>query len=244
MIYNSFVFTGHGTSEVTGAYDPGATSGKNVEHDIAKQIVQASKKYLDTLSLNIHYDENNFSDNDLANNTYTAKSGLSVHINAGGGTGVEVYVPLKELYLDADFTICSDISKLLGIPNRGVKSRVYDTGNTYIRVNGVMSSGKDYYKEIRDAWNNGISLSILEVGFIDTGDIDKIKAHIDELGYYVAKYIALNCNQLLPKIAVNTVYRVKVDGAQIGAYSKIDNILAEVERCLKDKRGKIEIVKK
>lgn len=192
--YNSFCFEGHGLSEVTGAYDPGAVNGNFIENKIAEKIVNAAKSYLDGTSLKIHYDENNYEDNDLKGNSYSSKSGIVVHINAGKGSGVEIYVPSKEKYLTTDFEIVDRLSKLLSIPNRGVKSRDYDSEATFKRANGVALPYRDYYKEIRVAWEQGISLSLLEVGFIDTNDIYKIMDNIDKIGFEVARYVAKNCD--------------------------------------------------
>lgn len=212
--YNSFIFEGHGTSERTGAYDPGAVNGTVRENDLADKIVTAAMNYLKATGLSIHRDENNYSDNDLAGNTYTSKAGISVHINAGGGTGTETYVPCREKYLIEDFKLVKNISGALGIPDRGVKSRDYNTGRVYMRTDGVALSYTDYYKEIRDAWSQGISLAILEVGFIDTSDLQKIQANIDTIGFLIAQYIAKLCGVELtkpeppPPVESDVYYRV------------------------------------
>lgn len=197
-IYDGFIFAGHGISELTGGYDPGATSGEVKENDLANSIITSALNYLAPTGLNIHRDENNYTDDDLLGNTYKYKSGIVVHINAGGGTGTEIFVPSNEKYLDCDFMITHAISMDLGIANRGVKSKDYNSEVTTKRVNGLVLGGRDYYKEIRQAWEKGISLSILEVGFIDTGDLGKIQANIDLIGRRVAEYIAFNCNAILP----------------------------------------------
>lgn len=217
--FDTFVYAGHGTSEKTGAYDPGAVGNGFKENDLARKIQAAAKNYLKSTGLNIHYDENNFTDNDTLGNTYKFKSGISIHINScPGASGVECYVPLGESYLGADVTLMNEISKCLGIPNRGVRSREYNSGTVSQRTNGVKLSGTDYYGEIRNAWKQGISLNILEVGFIQN-DGKKIADRIDEIGYIVAKYIATNCDKSLvkpvepkptakPVTTSNVVYRV------------------------------------
>ncbi len=196
--YNSFVFDGHGVSEVDGSFDPGASSQGVNEHDLVTTINGYTREYLNKTSLAIHYDEQNYIDKDFLGNTYSAKAGVSVHINAGGGNGVEIYVPVNEKYLEFEFELMKELSNCLGIPNRGVKSRDYDTENTIKRTNGVAVGGTDYYKEIRDAWQHGISLAILEVGFIDTSDLAKMKSKAKEIGYYIAKYICNLCEVQAP----------------------------------------------
>lgn len=204
--YDSFLFIGHGTSKKTKAFDPGASAQGVREYDLAKLFVQAARAELSsnplTKALNIHYDEQNFVDDNLAGNTYKAKSGMTVHINAGGGTGTEVFVPSKETFLAQDFAIVDSISKGLGIPNRGVKSRDYNSERTSMRTNGVAINQTDYYREINVAWGRGVSLSILEVGFIDSGDLQKMQAKIKEVGFEIAKYIAKNCGIDLIKATV------------------------------------------
>lgn len=196
--YDAFVFEGHGKSEKNGGFDSGAVNGNITENSLADKIVKSAKKYLDKTPLIIHYDENNFQDLDLKGNNYKYKFGISVHINSSiGASGTEIFVPNGEDFLNSDFAIVDEISKLLKIPNRGVKSRNYDTGLTTKRTNGVKLSGTDYYGEIREAWNLGISLAILEVGFIQE-DLTEIQNNIDKIGYLVAEYIAENCNTTIP----------------------------------------------
>lgn len=213
VTYNSFIFEGHGISEKTGVYDPGAVYGTVRENDLADKIVTTAINYLKTTALSIHRDENNYADNDLDGNIYTAKAGISVHINAGGGTGTEIFVPSREKYLTEDFNLVKNIFETLGIANRGVKSRDYNTGKIYLRSDGITLDYTDYYKEIRYAWGLGISLAIIEVGFIDTSDLKKIQANIDKIGFLIAKYIAKICGIELskpgePSITEDVYYRV------------------------------------
>ena len=192
--FDAFLFEGHGYSEKTGEFDPGATNGSITENALVDAIVKSAKKYLDATGKVIHYDENNFTDKDLAGNTYKYKCGMEVHINsAPGASGVEIFVPCREKHIGSDVEIVKKISNKLNIPNRGVKSRDYNTGNTFNRTNGQALNYTDYYGSIRDAWNRGISLSILEVGFIQN-DLSKIQANIDVIGKYVAEYIAGCCD--------------------------------------------------
>lgn len=236
--YNSFIFEGHGHSEKNGNFDPGATHNGVTEHSLVEAIVNEAKRYLDKTKLNIHYDENNFIDVDVAGNTYTSKCGISVHINSThGASGVECYVPMGEKYIKFDEDICSAIASKLNIPNRGVRSRDYDSGTYHKRINGKPLNGKDYYGEIREAWNRGISLCILEVGFIQN-DLSKIQSNIKYLGYLVAKYIA-NANDVSitedkptaptpTQPSSGTKYRVVC-----GTYVDKTNALAQQERLKK-----------
>lgn len=248
-VYNSFIFAGHGLSEVTGAYDPGAVSQGAKESDLTRLFLEEAKKELQSnpasKHLVIHYDEQNFVDNDLNGNTYKTKCGISIHVNAGGGTGTEIYVPCKEKTIKNDIELCSSISNLLGIKNRGVKSRISGSGNTVNRTNGTALNYTDYYKEIKQAWSLGISLSILEVGFIDSSDLQKMQSKAKEIGFEIAKYIA-KCNginltnqqssvtQSKPSTTTNVIYRVRESWSnaksQVGAYKDLNNAIAECKK--------------
>ena len=53
-------------------------------------------------------------------NAHTVDLNISNHLNAGGGTGVEVWC-YDEKTKDIAVAICASVSSALGIPNRGVK---------------------------------------------------------------------------------------------------------------------------
>lgn len=247
-IYNSFIFAGHGTSEATGKYDPGASAQGAKEAELTKLLMEEAKKELSsnptTKHLAIHYDEQNFVDNDLNGNTYKSKCGVSIHINAGGGTGTEVWVPCKEKNLTYDIKMSSNIASVMGIPNRGVKSRDYNSGNSFSRVNGKSLNYLDYYKEIRQAWEKGISLAILEVGFIDTSDLSKMKAKTKEIGFEIARYIA-SCNDIdlvkqtsTTSASTSTVtYRVRKTWADASSQKGAFGILENAKKCADQNKG-------
>lgn len=241
MNYNVGLFVGHGTSEVDGTFDSGAVSGSTREYDLANSIVNKAISLLNGTGLSIHKDEQNYKDNDTKGNSYSSKFVLSVHINAGGGLGSEIFVPLNEKIFDTESEILNEMKKL-GFNNRGIKSRDYDTEKVIIRQNGVKLSGKDYYKEIRDAWSNGISLSIFEVGFIDSSDVRKIQNNINEIAKIIAQAICNLCDVKLPSEPSPPVQakpetpkpsdgliRVKIDGVQVGAFKDIKNAVKVIE---------------
>lgn len=53
-------------------------------------------------------------------NAHSVDLDISLHLNAGGGTGVEVWIYSDKVKPQAE-RICAEISKALGIANRGVK---------------------------------------------------------------------------------------------------------------------------
>ena len=185
-MYDIFIFRGHGNGDV------GATDGVNTEVAIAQKIVDGVVSKLKSKGVSVHtnsYSENNYQNCILK--SYKYKYGYSIHMNsaASSASGIECFVPLQEKYLDNEFIMLSKLSSLLNIPNRGVKSRNYNTGQTCLRQNGAANVGLDYYKEIRDAWNKGISLTILEVGFINSNDDDKILKNLDKVTTIIANVI-------------------------------------------------------
>lgn len=235
MGYYDFLFNaGHGTSDVTGGYDPGATYNGIQEHIVVEKIVDKAITRLTSIyKMNVHRDEQNYLDVDLKGNTYKYKFAVSAHINAGGGQRAEVFSPLTCSDLKLQMNILSDLAKL-GLKNGGVKSREYYSGNTYTRVNGVAMSGLDYYKEIRDAKNLGIDLSIYEIGFIDSNDINIILANIDKIANIfadrIAEYVGVKAveNKPADETSAGVMYRVVVN-----SFTERKNAEAQQEKLLK-----------
>ena len=185
-MYDIFIFRGHGNG------DNGATDGVNTEVEVAQKIVDGVVKKLKNKGVSVHtnsYNENNYQNCILK--SYKYKYGYSIHMNSASSyaSGIECFVPLGEKYLNNEFSMLSQISSLLNIPNRGVKSRNYATEQTCLRQNGEANVGIDYYKEIREAWQRGISLTILEVGFINSTDDDKILKNLDKVTTIIANVI-------------------------------------------------------
>lgn len=61
-------------------------------------------------------------------NAHSVDLDVSIHLNAGGGTGVEAYIYPGSSSKDEATRICSKVSSALGIKNRGVK----DGSNLYV----------------------------------------------------------------------------------------------------------------
>lgn len=235
MGYYDFLFNvGHGTSEVDGSYDPGATYNGVQEHTVVEQIVDnAVARLRNKYGMNVHRDEQNYLDVDLRGNSYKYKFAVSAHINAGGGQRAEAFSPLTCSDLKLQMNILSDLAKL-GLKNGGVKSREYYSGNTYTRTNGVAMSGLDYYKEIRDAKSLGIDLSIYEIGFIDSNDINIILANIDKIANIfadrIAEYVGVKAVENKPayETSAGVMYRIVVN-----SFTERKNAEAQQEKLLK-----------
>ena len=185
-MYDIFIFRGHGNG------DCGAVGNGYTEEQVAQLIVNLLVKKLRSRGVNVHTNasnQNNYQSCCLSN--YKYKFGYSIHLNssASSASGIECYVPLNEKYLKLEEQMLKEISNKLSIPNRGVKSRNYNTEAISFRQNGSVSSGSDYYKEIRDAWSRGISLTIMEIGFINSNDVHKIIQYQEEITTIMANVI-------------------------------------------------------
>lgn len=100
---------------------------------------------------------------------------ISLHTNAGGGHGVEIYDDVSRSCYRLASNLCVTISKTLNIYNRGVKKRYYRGGNWY----GVLAS------------NKARAGMLIEHCFHDNaGDIKKYEANADRLASAMADTIA------------------------------------------------------
>ena len=101
---------------------------------------------------------------------------VSIHLNStgsGGAYGSEIYVPNSHGYDLETHSVGVDLAEkildqlsALGLHDRGVKTRDYETGNIY-DANADGSTSKDYYGIIRESRALGIPGIIVEHAFID-----------------------------------------------------------------------------
>lgn len=159
------IAVGHGKSE-SGGYDSGAVAFGYHEFKIAREIAKFAQAELKS-AYGAQCDLMNYNGdlylqeriNKLKTDYYDFIA--EIHLNAGGGTGTEVY------YCHTDATgkkyaekIAESISERFGIRNRGAK----------IKLN---SSGKDYFGIIRSTKPTAV---LVETVFIDTKkDLEKVK---------------------------------------------------------------------
>lgn len=186
MNYDMFLFYGHGEG------DNGAVGFNFNELDRAKEL---TKKVYDLLTskgvnilTNIGKDQNNYYRNLTVGHTFNYKIGCSIHLNSSPkqATGSEILVPINLNNFNLENDILSGL-ETLGFYNRGLKSRDYDTNIFYNRKNGIYLGGKDWYKEIRNAYENGNKLSIIEVCFINNiTDINMFNENIDKIAIIIA----------------------------------------------------------
>ncbi len=155
------IIVGHGKSK-SGEYDSGAVSrdGKHQEFLIAREIAKSASDYLGCELMNYNGDLY------LTDRIRKVNSGdydfvAEIHLNAGGGKGVEVYYYHDSpTGLRVSDEICKEIVNTLSVENRGPK----------VRVN---KNGKDYFAIIRDTRPTAI---LVETVFIDyASDLAKVK---------------------------------------------------------------------
>lgn len=155
---------GHGKGK-NGGYDPGATKGNYHEFKIAREIAKHAYEYFNANYTDIaelmNYDGSLYlADRISLANKKKYDFVAEIHLNAGGGTGSEVFYAKKS---GKGKTIAAAISKkisiALGIKDRGARTK---TG----------SSGADYFGIIRQTKMEAV---LIETAFIDSGDLNKLK---------------------------------------------------------------------
>ena len=155
--YDLFLLRGHGNG------DPGACANGYTEENLAQAIVDRVVELLKGKGVKVFTNsksQNNFVNNCLVGHTFNYKFGYTIHLNSASSiaTGTEIYVPINEQYVSTESKMCKDIANILGVPIRGVKSRDFNSGATHLRLEKDGSRGTDYYKEIRQSWQNGLKI--------------------------------------------------------------------------------------
>ena len=197
-----FIGVGHGGKD-SGAVGKGGLLEKNINLSIAQACGAELERHGVTVRLSRTRDEDDPVDQEAAEcNSFDPDLAVSIHNNAGGGTGAEVFysrVGGKGKTLAEN--ILAEIVKL-GQKSRGAKTR-------------LNSNGSDYYGFIRLTKAHAV---IAEVCFIDGADITLVDTEAERIR--VGKAIAhgvLKTLGVTPKnepTAASKIYRV-----QVGAYS-------------------------
>ena len=154
------ILVGHGKSD-NGGYDSGAVSigGKYHEFKIAREIAKHAAEYLKCDIMN--YEGNlTLRQRIKAVNSANYDFIAEIHLNAGGGTGPEVYYYHgSPTGLKTAKAICKEISSQFSVRNRGPKVK-------------MGKNGKDYFGIIRDTKPCAI---LIETLFIDRiSDLSKL----------------------------------------------------------------------
>ena len=201
------IIIGHGKSK-SGGYDSGAVCGNYHEFKIAKEIGRYAYEHLknicnDTVEL-MNYDGSLYlTDRIKQANNKKYDFIADIHLNAGGGTGSEVYyAKASSNGKKVAAAISKSISGALGIKDRGAKTKTGSSG--------------DYFGIIRSTTMEAV---LVETAFIDTNDLNKIKSAEGqkECGIAIAEAIAASLKTNIKPVAkyfsqCNSKYTSIVDG--------------------------------
>ena len=235
--YDIFLLRGHGNG------DPGACANGYTEENLTQIIVDRVVELLKGKDVKVFTNsktQNNYVTNCLVDHTFNYKFGYTIHLNSASATatGTEIFVPINEQYVNTESKMCKEIANTLGIPTRGIKSRDYNSEATHLRLEKDGRKGTDYYKEIRQSWQNGISHSIIELCFISNpNDVKQLLNNKEK----VCRIIANNILVYLEKTTYNMEFQentVKPDGTiyyvQVGAFKNKDNAVELQKKLIKD----------
>lgn len=221
---------GHNVYLMTGGkyyFDSGAVSQPYVEADITKRTVATLMKLFTAGKNKDKFEvkdvtpyERRFASS-KAHHQYRTREAdnwkadilVDVHTNAGGGTGVEVFIYKlnNKIHSEAQ-AICNIISKDLGLRNRGVKAN----------------------KALYTVRLGRAPAMIVEGGFTDNHN-DMAKLSPQKYAESIAKGLGADINiQDSKPIKHKPLYRVRKDKnnpkTQRGAYENLENAIEQVER--------------
>lgn len=178
------ITVGHGTG-TGGKYDPGACGNGFEEFRLARECAKYAQEQLNSV-YDCQTDLFNYA-GDLSltervkkfkDNTYSLLA--EIHLNAGGGTGAEVYYSKYSqggLGQTAAERVSAAIAADMGLKNRGARQK-------------LGAGGKDYFAIIRETRPHAI---LVETLFIDSkGDVEKVSnaAGQKKMGQAIARGIA------------------------------------------------------
>ncbi len=233
------IIVGHGKSE-SGGYDSGAVSGGYHEFRIAKEIAKYAVEHFNA-NYSDHADLMNY-DGSLYLTERIKKVNASnydfiaeIHLNAGGGTGVETYYyhgsRKSQNYADK---ICDHIADALGLEQRANygDDEAFDTDKDGGDKTKLNSKGKDYFGIIRETKPCAV---LVETVFIDTpSDLAKVKTAEGQkkCGVAIAEGIA-SARGLKKKETAKPAESDKLYSIQVGPYSvksEAENIKEGLEK--------------
>lgn len=142
---------------------------------------------------------------------------ISLHLNAGGGDGAEVYAQNGSNTSKRISQYILDELGKIGQNSRGVKTK-------------LRSDGKDYYQVLRDAYSLGSTAALAEIAFLDTKDHEFVDTVEEQ--YKVAEAI---CKALLREFPAVTkpLEPVKVEN---------DKLAEELKKQLDIAQGQLKTV--
>lgn len=160
-----------------GGNDPGACANGLKEKDLTLEAVLAIGKRLEAAGVQVVYSRKTDVDAGEVFSRGKKAAGcdyfLSIHFNAGGGIGSEIYCNCRETIGATEAKLRDAIMPYVG--HRKIASRRYDSGAFVPRTVGSTAphrfaetvNAQDYYGVLRGCWAAGVSGDLLEIAFID-----------------------------------------------------------------------------
>lgn len=211
-----FIDPGHGGT------DPGAIGNGLQEKNLTLTLSLKIQSLLSAYDVSVQMSRNTdktVSLNERTNmaNAWGADYFLSIHVNAGGGTGWENYI--------YNGTVSAQTVAVQKAIHDGVMEAISSYG---VRDRGMKQANFHVLRETR------MPASLSENLFIDTtadANLLKNSAFLDALarGHVNGLVAAFS---LRKKAATEPLYRVVIDGTQVGAFQAHANILRAVEQAL------------
>ena len=236
--YDIFLLRGHGNG------DPGACANGYTEENLAQIIVDRVVELLKGKGVKVFTNsktQNNYVSNCLIGHTFNYKFGYTIHLNSANATasGTEIFVPINEQYVNTEAKMCKEIGNVLGIPTRGIKSRDYNSEATHLRLEKDGSKGTDYYKEIRQSWQNGLSHSIIELCFISNlNDVKQLLNNKEQVCRIIANNILTYLEKTTYPMEEQEKNNDKADGTmycvQVGAFKDKSKAIELQKKLIKD----------
>ena len=170
-----------------GGNDPGACANGLKEKDLTLEAALEVGKRLEAAGMQVVYSRRTDVNAGEVSARGRAARGcgyfLSLHFNAGGGSGSEIYCNCRETMGATEALLREALRPLVG--HRRIASRRYDSGafvprtvadKPPYRFTGTVSAA-DYYGVLRGCWSVGVSGDLLEIAFIDNPA--NIKAYLE-----------------------------------------------------------------
>lgn len=170
-----------------GGNDPGACANGLKEKDLTLEAVLEIGKRLEAAGVQVVYsrkaDVNAGEVFSRGKKSAGCDYFLSIHFNAGGGIGSEIYCNCRETIGATEAKLRDAIAPYVG--HRKISSRRYDNGAFVPRTVGSTAphrfaetiNAQDYYGVLRGCWAAGVSGDLLEIAFIDNAK--NLNAYLD-----------------------------------------------------------------
>ena len=205
MVNKVYIGVGHGGN------DPGAVALGRKEKDLALDISKACKDELVRHGVSVKISRESDVTKDLADrikecNAFAPDVAVDIHLNAGGGDGVEVFHSKADKKDDALAQNILNEIIAIGQNSRGLKTKLLD-------------DGRDYFGFIRQI---NCSSALVECAFLDNATDVQIVDTLEErkkMGIAIAKGILKTLGITYKNATTNkTIYRV-----QVGAFKYKSN---------------------